>query len=277
MNNTIHILFAATPDFLPFAIVTAMSAIKNCRHRNIKFHFMYADILKKTSSKQLQNIFECATYSLAKENIPIEFYDIKEYLNLFQGQNIGYWGEKISYSHYFYFLAPLILKDINKVIYLDTDMIVNCDLSTVMNIDMKDKLIAMGTPRGMEEMGGDVSNSGFILLNLEQWRKENTLTTLLSFGKTIKPCNFCDQNLLHLYFTKNNPDKLLLLDKNYNIFPQLFPEIPLSEIRIFHFTGFKSIKPWKDQNIDARATFLWWKYARETYFYEMFIFKNIYN
>lgn len=276
-TKTIHLLFAATSDFLPYATLTAVSVKDNIKDINTKLciHFMYADIVKPISDSERNNIFEAAKYTFEKNDIEFEIYNVEEYIPMFEGQNVGMWGKEISFTHYMYLLAPIILKNIEKVIYLDTDMVVNCDLSEVYNIDLSRKLIAMGSPRGMEEMGDDVSNSGFSVINLNQWRTENTLEILLNFGKILPRERFCDQNLLYQYFTKNNPDRLLLVDKEYNIFPQVFESINLDNIKILHFTGFKSIKPWIDINSKQRAGFLWWEYARKTAFYERFLFNAI--
>lgn len=274
-NNTIHILFAATSDYLPLATVSAVSIIEKCSHRNIQFHFMYADIVKKISDKERQHFQECAETTLALYGCHIKFYDVSTYMSLFEGQNIGMWGKEVSLTHYMYLLAPLILKNINKIIYLDTDMIVNCDLNEVINTNLYNNLIGMAEPRGQEEMGDNVSNSGFIVLNLELWRKENTLDTLLEFGRNLPEARFCDQWLLYQYFTINNPKRLYLFEKNYNIFPQLFEEIPLSEIKIFHFTGWNCIRPWWDINFKQRGGYIWWYYAKKTLFYDFFVLKNI--
>lgn len=272
-NTVINLLFASTPDYLPFALITALSVADNTNSK-IRVHFFYADIVNPITEEEKSLIFENIKFTLKKNNIESIFYDVKEKMSVFEEQNFGMWGKEVSMTHYMYLLAPDILKDCDTIIYLDTDMIVNCDLSSVANMNFENKLLAMGAPRGFEEMGEDVSNSGFVVLNLLQWRKEDTLKNLLKFGQKLPKSNFCDQNLLHEFFTKNNPEKLIQLDKNYNIFPQLFSEIPLENIKIFHYTGISHTKPWNDMELKQRGGFLWWKYARETPFYEKFLFKN---
>lgn len=272
----IELLFAATSDYLPYAVVTAISAIDNANGRPVNIHFMYADIVKPISDTERQSCFERAVITLAGVGAKIFFYDITRFMSMLDGQNIGRWGREVSLTHYFYLLAPNVLpKTLSRVIYLDTDMIVNCDLSEVFDMKMGDKLLAMGAPRGFEEMGDDVSNSGFVVLNLDKWRDENALKTLLNFGRGIHGEQFCDQNLLYQYFTKRHSDRLLLIDKSYNIFPQLFPEMTPNDMKIMHFTGFYSHKPWLDCSGRQRCSEYWWNYARQTAFYEMFLQKMI--
>lgn len=275
-GKTVNLLFAATSDYLSMAVVTAVSAKANLnKDDKLKIYFLYADIVKNISDKERKNIFEYAIATLNEHEIEYEFIDVKDKMYLLDGQNTGLWGEAISMTHYIFMLAPEILKDIDKVIYLDTDMIVNCDLSEVYNIDLGNHLIAMGAPRGAEDMGDDVCNGGFVFLNLDLWRKENTLPVFLEFGRNLPKSDFCAQNLLHQYFTLNHRDRLLHLDKTYNIFPQLFPEIKIEDIKILHFTGWDNIKPWFDMEGKQRAGFLWWKYAKMTTFYEQFLLKNV--
>ncbi len=271
MSDTVHILFAATSDFLPQATVTALSAIDHLKPKTkAHIHFLYADIVKPISENMRNNFFERAKRSIESLGATISFYDVSDQIHLFDGQNIGMWGKEISLTHYMYLLAPNVL-DVDKAIYLDTDMIVNCDLSEVYNIDFGNHLLAMGAPRGQEEMGDDVSNSGFVFLNLKLWRQENTLKQLVDFGEKLPRARFCDQYLLYQYFTKHNPHLLMLVDKSYNIFPQLFPEMDISDIKVLHFTGWHNIKPWVDVKGEQRGGDLWWFYARKTGFYESFV------
>lgn len=276
-QNSIHILFGATSDFLPYATVTARSISEKLNGRPVHIHFLYADIVRPISDAQRESMFEHARHSFDDMPVTWHFYDISEHLSLLDGQNVGMWGPEVSMTHYFYLLAPLVLPhEINRVIYLDTDMIVNCDLSDVFDMDMANNLLAMGAPRGFEEMGDDVSNSGFIVLNLGVWRSENTLETLLAFGRGIPRGRFCDQNLLYQYFTKCNPDRLKLVAREYNIFPQCFPEIPLQDIKVLHFTGYNHTKAWHDIDGSQRGSCLWWRYAQKTCFYQRFLF-DIFN
>ncbi len=271
-KSPIHILFGATSDYLQYAVVTAKSAVERANGRPVKIHFLYADIVKPISDTEREAWFDMARHTFNGANATIDFYDISDKVHMFDGQNVGMWGPEISKNHYFYLLAPLVLPDtVDKVIYLDTDMIVNCDLGDAYDTGLGDYLIAMGAPRGFEEMGDDVSNSGFSIINLNQWRIENTLDKLLTFGKTLPRFQFCDQYLLYQYFTKNNSNRMMLLDARYNIFPQCSKDIEIADIKILHYTGYNSYKAWADFSGKQRGSYLWWYYVRQTAFYEKFI------
>ena len=142
MSNTINLLFAATSDYLPFVTVSAISAKKNI-NKNIKLvvHFFYADIVKQISEQTRNNIFEYAKYTFDENDIEFRVHNVEDKMYLFEEQNVGLWGKEISMTHYMYLLAPIILDDISQVIYLDTDMIVNCDLNDIFNYPIENYLI----------------------------------------------------------------------------------------------------------------------------------------
>ena len=102
---------------------------------------------------------------------------------------------------------------------------------------------------------------------------------MIKFGENLPKGDFCDQYLLNEYFKKRHLDRLTLIDKTYNIFPMTYPELSLDEIKNLHYAG-PNLKPWNEMECMCRGSFLWWKYARKTAFYESFIddyFKNKLN
>ena len=277
VENKINLLFAATTDYLKYAVVTALSAAENIRDKDTKLcvHFLYADIVRNISDYERKLTFEAAKHTFDNFGIEFHSYDISEYIPQLEGLNVGMWGKEISFTHYMYHFAVLVLNGIDKVIRLDTDMIVNCDLTDLYSSDMGEALIVMGAPRGAEDMGGDVPNGGFSMINLKKWREENTLYDLLEFGKKLPKNSYCDQYLLYRYFVKEHPSRISYVGKEYNIFPQLSDDLPISDIKILHYTGHKCIKPWSDYSGLQRGGYLWWEYARKTTFYEQLLFKTI--
>lgn len=274
-KKPINLLFAATSDFLPYAVVTARSVAENANGRPIVVHFMYADIVKPISDAQRRIWVEMAGHSFDGLDVTLKFYDITDKIPLLDGQNVGVWGREISMTHYMYLVAPIVLPDtLDQIIYLDTDMVVNCDLSEMYDMNMDDKLIVMAAPSGLS-IYPDMSNSGIVMFNLKQWRAENTLDTLLEFGRNIPRCALCDQHLLYQYFTKSNPTRIALVDKLYNALPHYNDDKDISELKVIHYCGATLPKPWRGNTDTHRILFLWWKYARKTAFYEKLIMDAI--
>lgn len=264
-----NIIFAGTSDFVPYATVTAMSILDNTTDKDVHFYYLWADIVKPIDDTVRENMFDMARRWLGARGAKIEYIDITDKVPLLDGQNIGMWGRDVSYTHYFYLFAPDVLPgNVNKAIYLDTDMIVNCDLKNVFENKLN-AYLAAAAPSGCEAQP-NTFNSGFLVLNLKKWRKDSLLNKLLSFGRELPRCDLCDQNLLNNYFSHSD---IYFYDKNYNVFPQCFPELSVQDINIVHYAsiefGMAFTKPWKD--LYKRFADLWWKYARQTPFYEHFI------
>ncbi|MDY6407163.1 MAG: glycosyltransferase [Pseudomonadota bacterium] len=271
-TNQIEVLFAATLNYLPLAIVTTLSIIDKLEDCQLKVHYLWTDTGTKFNIRRQRNEFDLAKQFLRLRGVDIKFYDVSKEISRFNGQNIGFWGKEISLTHYMYLLSPEIIPS-DKVIYLDTDMIVNCNLKTVFEIDMGNHLIGMAAPSGFERIK-DSPNSGFIVLNLDLMRREKTLDKIIPFGENLPPSHLCDQHLLYNYFKLHNPDRLLLLDKNYNAFPHQAKET-LTEIKIIHFAGLP-YKPWQKFDFSVPFSNLWWYYARQTPYYEAFV-KNAFE
>lgn len=273
-EKNINLLFSGTSDYVKYAAVTVMSATENTdKDTCLNVCFLYADIIKPIDENQRNMWFEEVQYSFKDKNVKFEFINAEDKLHLLNGLNIGCWGEKVSRTHYIHYLAQICLPNIDKIIHLDCDMTVNCNLAEIFNTDMQSNLIALASPSGFEK-DKTMSNGGFSILNLKQWREENTFSDIISFGQKLPPSEYCDQYLLHEYFKKTHPERLLLVEKEYNLFPQCIPEKSLDEIKILHYAG-SNEKPWNDIKCDCRGSFLWWKYAEKTAFYQKFIGESV--
>ena len=102
-------------------------------------------------------------------------------MNDLPGLHNGHYITKAAY--YRLFLSSLLPRDINKVIYLDCDMIVRKSLKKLWETSLEGK--AIGTVADMCEIGIShynnlhyplslgYFNSGMLLVNLKLWREEN--------------------------------------------------------------------------------------------------------
>lgn len=183
----------------------------------------------------------------------------------------------ISVATYYRILLPFILpQDIDKILYLDCDMIVLDDLSPLYNSDISnlnaattldmfndDKRI---NERLMYSLQAGYFNAGMILINLNNWRKNKISEKAIEFIKNYpEKCEAHDQDALNhaldgtylplsarynmqLDFFCDH--KFLIVDEKY------FPDIDQSRLNpcIIHFTG--PTKPWL-RNCNHPYTKLW--------------------
>ena len=274
----VEIICSATQNYLPYYVVLARSVAANLDGRPLKIHVLYTTEFGKIPEQDWEKYKDAFNNTMIDfENTEINFYDITDKMHLFDGQNVGMWGKKTSLTHYIYLLAADVLQGSERVIYMDGDMICNANLGNVFDMDMGSKLIAMAEHSGGDdlsekELSPTASNSGFLVLNLKQWRADNTFADITEFGRNMPKTSFCDQALLYHYFAVNNPDKIMYIDKKYNMFPGANPNIPTAQMKVIHFTSYRDPKPWLHLGDHSwRGSDIWWKHARNTSFYELFI------
>ncbi len=152
---------------------------------------------------------------------------------------------------YMRLFAPYIVaKDVDKLIYMDVDMIATKDISLLWNIDIGDYLFAAvkdfgetvscswgGVPN-YKELGippeTKYFNSGLLVINKEKWINSNvTARVLENMHNNIEHMNFADQYGLNITLY----DQWFELDKNWNCFSHIDYEDPY----IIHFLDIKPI------------------------------------
>lgn len=166
------------------------------------------------------------------------------------------------------------LVDVEKIIYLDSDVIVNLDISTLWNIDIRNYIL--GAVLDIESTRKDKKfkkfyksinvnldkyfNSGVIIFNLNKLRNFDLINKSIEFFSNRPDVPHLDQSALN-YFFKDNDVKLL--DRKYNIIvtDELmkinFKGKKIDNISgIYHFAGVG--KPWN--GIYNEYDKLYWKY-----------------
>lgn len=115
-------------------------------------------------------------------------------------------GDHVSVAAYYRLLSPYMLPlNINKVLYLDCDIIINGDIEQLFNEDISEYACAAiidednENPEKHKRLGYGMEypyiNSGVMLINIEYWRKK----------KITERC---------MEFIRNNPDRVILHDQD---------------------------------------------------------------
>ena len=169
---------------------------------------------------------------------------------------------------------------LNKLLYLDGDMLIQQDLSDLFNTDISNVYAAV-----VADMAGMVRekhhiklghekyfNSGMMLLNLEKMRSDNISAKLLANKNNDTFKHFMDQDTLNQTFA----EKVIWLSPKYNLMQANlnyseqeiadFYHLSLKEVEdilknpiILHLTSIK--KPWK--TYEAVNFKEWYKYLKE--------------
>lgn len=199
-------------------------------------------------------------------------------------------NDRLPIETYFRLLALFILpENIERILWLDADMIIKSDITRFYRTDMGNTSIAVMKDQGSAIIIAECHerlhlqndsvyfNAGVILFNLEKIRKHWSKETLFEWTNKIQyRLEYLDQDILNLMFEK---DKLISSNIwNYQI--KSWTEIKEEDLlcaAIIHYVG--PIKPWNDK-YDNKAKWIWWSYYCACFDkrkYYIFCIKNVWH
>ena len=167
------------------------------------------------------------------------------------GKYKGLHGNKFPFTKLM--LASLLSDD--KVLYLDSDLLIRKDLSSLFVTDLKGHILGVS---GIESIGSSLRskfytsigmkeeapyfNSGVMMMDLIQWRQQDITKRCIEFADCYADrLVFADEAILNCVFYENN---FHILDSSFNhaLYPTS-PSILANDLEaVFHFVG--SPKPW---------------------------------
>lgn len=262
MNN-IPIFFTCDDNYLPFLSVTLLSMKKNASKNYIyDIKILNTGILEE-NKKIIKNYTD--------DNFKIEFIDISDKIQHIKGKL--HTRDYYTPTTYFRLFIPNMYPNIDKCLYLDSDIIIKGDISQLYNFDIKDNLLG-GIPDEivnktdefkkytLMRLGIDCShyvNAGIIIMNLKKMREIDFENEFLNTLERVKFTVAQDQDYIN-YICKN---KIFYLPKSWNKQP-LPDEISEDEINLIHYN--LNLKPWHYDNIMYENYF--WEYAKQSEYFE---------
>lgn len=160
-------------------------------------------------------------------------------------------------------MLPKLLPNVDTIIYADIDVIFCRDLVEISNMDMETNILA-----GVPDYKNGYLNSGFLVMNLKQIRKENMYQKWIDVSRRKRYKN-PDQDLLN--FTTRG--RKIFLPLRYNFQPMLgkhifrtHTEIEIDDLShnlvLIHYSNW--MKPWHAKNLRPIFSEYWWRVAHET-------------
>ncbi len=290
-NKCIPIVFATDNNFVPYLYVALKSLLDNANpENNYDIVILYSDV-NDYNKKRLSEF--------VSTNVSVRFVEMSGYMEPYKEHWYTHWTW--TEAMYYRFFIPEIFSEYEKVLYLDGDVIFNCDISELYNVEMGNNMISavQDLPRLLKEdkfvphiednlkMSPDkYFNSGVLVFNVREMIKANFLQNCINILEELKNPVFPDQDVLNVVCK----DRVLYLDITYNLswnllhFHYDFAERLTQNIyqkymqawknpKIIHYAG--GFKPWKQPDLEYSEYF--WKYARQTSFYEEIVYKNCKN
>lgn len=262
----IDIVFSADEQFIPFMGVAMTSILMNASETDeISFHVVSRFI----SEESRQRIFSLRKIREFELDVPSVDPDILSDISLISSVANNTF---ISEAAYFRLMVGRIFPGLDKILYLDCDLIVRKSLRALWDTDLSCHTIAVVrqsvSNRMIEPLLGipEYFNSGVILFNLDRWRSLNYGDKCLQVEKQLLALSkYHDQSILNLLFRKGDAK---YLSAKYNFMPNFikgseYMNLPSSikdDPVIIHFAG---AKPWNLDGFLGRKHFPYSRYYWE--------------
>lgn len=272
MNKPIIPIFYACDDaYVKFTIVSLHSIMKNAsKDYDYKVYVLNTNIGKEMQKKlsELQN---------QNDNLEIIFSNVSSYLDSIE--------ERLPLRHYYskaiyfrIFIAEMY-PEYDKVIYMDSDTIIQGDIADLYNTDIGDCYVAACHEQAMEQVDvyGTYSekvlgldrhlyfNDGMMIMNTKLFREKNVLDQFLNYLSEYYFIVTQDQDYLNIICK----DHVYWLDQRWNteLTDGLVYPYDYREAYILHYIMVN--KPWHYH--ECRGADIFWSYAKETAIYDVLI------
>ncbi len=266
MKTITVVLITDSNQIMP-VVVTITSIIEN-RNKSRNYKIFVIGVELSESEKEMIE-------SLGGDSVSVEVLIVENKYKTFESSLAH-----VTSACNFKFDIPAIFKDLERVLYLDTDIIVQSDLCSLFDIDMTDKYAAVvkdmhGLVSGdSEKRTGcpDYFNAGMMLLNLKKMNEDDCCARMNETRK--KYGDMCvDQDTQNRVLGKNciylppkynfQTNNFMHTEKSLREFYHLEKDGKVSpgNSEIIHYTW---LKPWKYKYIPLAKN--WIKYYKKTCF-----------
>jgi len=207
-NNTIPICFAANDYYVPYMSVMMQSIMENASlEREYKFFVLHKDI-------NSSNMDLLKKQAVLFPQFTLDFIDVSSLINKY---NL-FVSRHVTIEAYFRLLIPYILKDYNKALYFDGDMISLCDVKDLFDTGLRENLFAAVRDVGVLwyynpahskedrqiydvllhlKSPQDYFNDGMLVWNIEKFRNTISQDELFKFAMS-REWQVHDQDILNV-------------------------------------------------------------------------------
>ena len=257
MDNKINIVFASDNNYAQHTAVAMASVLVNTKvPQRIQFYLIDDEIQQENKEK--------ITKTVQNLGGNIEFIKIKN-----SRLEDCYVSGELSRASYFRLdIANILDKSIEKIIYLDCDLLVYDDIEKMWQLDMGGKPVAatcdlgiMASARVRKQKNKFIGlpfdapyfNAGVLIMDLKKWRDGNYAEAIIALATQNKYPNH-DQDALNKFFMNNwqeIPLRWDVIPPVFNLFLKIVtkPDLRKKAIEaklnpaIFHYAG--GYKPWE--------------------------------
>lgn len=222
MEKRIPICLMSDNNYAPPLGVTIYSAIKNADSNDLMDFYIFDNGISDENIQKIKN--------LETPNCSITFIDTKEYAEKINDLKQN--AHHITKTSYLKFFMADILKDFDKIIYLDSDLVIEKPLSDLFKINIDDYLFASVEDVGYTywchyhdhfKLDFKCINNGVMLINSKKWREENLSQQLIECAKDHDKLGFGQDQPVFNYVCR---DRILFLEHYWNVQDTYFRDGP---------------------------------------------------
>lgn len=264
--KTVPIVFSCDDNYIPFLAV-ALESLEENASKNYKYDIkiLHTNTISEENQKKILNKYNKGVFNIVFDDINSMVESIAEKLHT---------RDYYSKSTYYRLFIPNLYKQYNKVLYLDSDIVVKGDISEMYNIDIGSNLIGATTDEFVYKTPifhkyflnkvnvkriKDYFNAGIIIMNCKKMREVDFEGKFIDTISKIKFTVAQDQDYLNaicrgkVKYISGVWDKMAFEDE----------KIKEKDVKIFHFNLDR--KPWQKDGVLYEDHF--WKYAKLTEYY----------
>ncbi len=295
---TVPIVFSTDNNYAGF---TASALLSMCEYCSPASNYDVIILYETLSDLNKALIRQCLP---GLSNISLRFIDIAEFYDSHPDTNFVEWAH-FTRDAYNRLVAPDLLPEYGKVLYLDSDIIVQGDVAELFNTDVGNNYLGACIDHGyvidynsgldfvLEHYKRNLVttdpaayfNSGVLVMNLDAMRQDNIIRQCIDALENITMPSFADQDVLnrvchgrvsfispawnymwHIMDTDTSHDMSYLPDEE-----RLKLEHASGNFHLIHYSS--NFKPWEFPG--KKNAHLFWNYARQTPFYESILKRHI--
>lgn len=275
-----NIVINTDDNYIQHAMAMLCSLYENNREHEITVHVLQKELSNKSRT--------CISTLAERYNNNVLYYNVNE--EQLAGVQFRKNRPLSMAAYYRLLLASILPLNIDKVLYLDCDIIVVRDIEEIFRIEIDDYALAASLdhfPYSQQhrlqlhmEVGERTFCSGIMLVNLKYWREHSIEKGLLEYAKRHREEVWLhDQDVLNYYFKK----KWFLLPPKWNRTADTLSPIPCEFYKqfdkedyrynpmLYHYASL-GIKPWLNAPIPCKEYYI--KYLKLSGFKDI-VFKKV--
>lgn len=282
-----YVSYSSSDSYAPHTGISILSLLENNQDSEF-IHIFLLDLgISQKNKEKIQQIVDRFHRSITIMNV-----DNDTIRNTIQANVPEHFGSLATYAR----LCGAVIypKNVHRIIFIDSDMIIRKSLKGIFDADMGECVV--GAVPGRNAFGeNDINNPeeaeigrkhsyyvncGFLLVDLDNWRKNNFTQNIQRAASELKLFTFKDQTILNAaledkYFYRlpckyNYPfhaNPRYLIKKWAKDYPQLSESEIISAAEdpvVIHYVG-EQCRPWYKENISCMAD-EYYKYKSESPF-----------